>query len=596
MKRLSRNEVPVEQTWDLSALFESESAWANELESVQSLYKALTQYQGILVSTPQTLYTALTELESASIKLIQLGTYANLKQSEDGTNPKNQENSMKFAAVSTQALSSITFFESEITSMTETEYSTFFAEYPDLQVFKNYLDDIYKQKNHRLSAESEKVIASLGEVLNAPYRIYSVSKAADMKFDNFGLESLPNSFALFENKYEFSSNRTLRESAYKSFSKTLESYKNTYAAVYAAEVKKHIAISRLRSYDSATEMLLEPQKVTLEMYNNQIDTIYKELAPHMQKFIKLKQKVLGIDKMKFYDLKAPLDETYNPPATIDSVKDTIIEALSVLGDDYKTFMIQAFEERWIDFSDNVGKSTGAFCASPYGVHPYILISYSDNMRSAFTLAHELGHAGHFSYANREQRVFNTRPSTYFIEAPSTMNEMLLANHLMKQTNEPRMKRWVIMQLMGTYYHNFVTHLLEAEFQRRIYQLAENNTSLTANVLCKVKLDVLRNFWGDAVDIDEEAGMTWMRQPHYYMGLYPYTYSAGLTISTALSQRIINGDENAISKWIEVLKSGGSKTPQELIAMVDMDMSTPDSIKQAVGHVGNLIDELETLFQ
>lgn len=595
MKRLSRNEVPLEQTWDLDVLFKTESLWLEGLNETLAAFGSLAEYKGKLCSSPNTLLKALEELETAYIKMIHLGTYANLKQSEDGTDSKNQENSMRFAAASTQIQSMTAFFETEITGLSTETYKSFFEDEPKLKVYKNYLDDIYNKKSHKLSAESEEVIASLGELINAPYRIYSISKAADMTFKNFGSDDLPNSFALFENKYEFSSDRSIRESAYRSFSETLRSYKNTYASVYAAEVKKQIAIRKLRSYSSVTEMLLEPQKVTAEMYHNQIDTIYTELAPHMRRFAKLKQKVLGIDSMRFFDLKAPLDVDFNPPATFDSVKETIIKALSVLGEEYKNFMIQAFDERWIDYSDNIGKSTGAFCASPYGAHPFILISYADNMRSAFTLAHELGHAGHFSYANREQRVFDTRPSTYFIEAPSTMNEMLLADYLMKQTDDPRMKRWVIMQLMGTYYHNFVTHLLEAEFQRRVYQMAENNSALTANALCNTKLDVLKTFWADSVEIDDDAGMTWMRQPHYYMGLYPYTYSAGLTVSTAVSRRIISGDETAVSAWLNVLKAGGSKTPQELISMVGLDMSTPESVKLAVAHVGGLIDELETLF-
>src|SRR5699024_8898883 len=157
-------------------------------------------------------------------------------------------------------------------------------------------------------------------------------------------------------------------------------------------------------------------------------------------------------------------------------------------------------ERWVDYSDNVGKSTGAFCASPYGIHPYILITWTNTMRGAFVLAHELGHAGHFYLAQKNQELTNTRPSTYFVEAPSTMNELLLADHLMSKTDDVRMKNWIIDQLLGTYYHNFVTHLLEGEYQRRVYTLAEEGTPLTANVLTEVKGQVLKDFWGDAVEI------------------------------------------------------------------------------------------------
>src|SRR5690625_3332240 len=201
------------------------------------------------------------------------------------------------------------------------------------------------------------------------------------------------------------------------------------------------------------------------------------------------------------------------------------------------FMEAAFNERWIDYSNNIGKQSGAFCSSPYGSNSFILLTWTDMMRGTFTLAHELGHAGHFQLANRNQTILNTNVSTYFVEAPSTLNELLLAEHMLKQSNNDRMRAFVINNLLDTYYHNFVTHMLEAEFQYRIYKLAEEGIPLTADLLTKQKYEAITNFWGDDVDVPESAGLIWMRQPHYYMGLYPYTYSAGLTISTASNERI-----------------------------------------------------------
>jgi oligoendopeptidase F len=217
------------------------------------------------------------------------------------------------------------------------------------------------------------------------------------------------------------------------------------------------------------------------------------------------------------------------------------------------------------------------------------------MRGAFVLAHELGHAGHFSLANKYQRYTNTRPSMYFIEAPSTMNEMLLGHHILSKSSDPKMRRWVVLQLLGTYYHNFVTHLLEGELQRRVYSSAEQGIPITASLLCELKGNVLSDFWGDTVKIDDGARLTWMRQPHYYMGLYPYTYSAGLTISTIVSEMIINEGQPAVDRWLNVLKSGGTLKPLDLIKLAGVDMSGPDPIRHAVAYVGTLIDELEKSF-
>src|SRR5699024_3734007 len=303
-----------------------------------------------------------------------------------------------------------------------------------------------------------------------------------------------------------------------------------------------------------------------------------ELAPHMRRFAKLKQQNLGLEEMRYGDLKAPLDPSFQPGTTYEDATATIIEALQIMGPEYSEMLKKAMHNRWIDRSDNVGKATGAFCSSPYGVHPYILVTWTDTMRGTFTLAHELGHAGHFYLAGKQQSLVNTNPSTYFIEAPSTLNELLLGNHLLNKTNDKRMRRWIISQLLGTYYHNFVTHLLEAEFQRRVYTLAEAGTPLTADVLCTQKKEAITNFWGDSITIDDGAGLTWMRQPHYYMGLYPYTYSAGLTVSTAVAQRIQKEGQTAIDDWLNVLRLGGTLKPLELIKQAGVDMENPETIR------------------
>ncbi|WP_088071862.1 oligoendopeptidase F [Gottfriedia luciferensis] len=598
VKRLNRSEVPTEMTWNLKDLYPSRVEWLVALEMIENELDEAKTFKGSVLSSANHLKKTLLTYESIMLQLIRCGTYVGLRQSEDGTNPQNQSDSLQYSSLNTKVDTTLTFIHSELLNLDEAMLESFIKEENEIGVFKLFLEEIISSKQHKLLPETEEALAALGEVHSAPYRIYETSKAADLEFDSLEDENgkeLENSFAMFENLYEFSPNHTVRKNAYESFTKTLNQYKNTYASVYATQVKKEVALSKLRNYKSVTHMLLEDHKVSLDMYHNQLNVIYKELAPHMRKLANLKKKQLGLETLHFYDLKAPLDVKFNPTTTYEEAKDTILKSLEVMGPEYVSIMEKAFNERWIDYSDNVGKSTGAFCSSPYGVHPYILISWQDNMRNAFVLAHELGHAGHFYYANKNQRVVNTRPSMYFVEAPSTFNEMLLGQYLLKQTNDPNMKRWVILQLLGTYYHNFVTHLLEGEFQRRIYELAEKGTSLTATTFCEVKGNVLKEFWGDSVEIDEGASLTWMRQPHYYMGLYPYTYSAGLTASTAISRRIESEGQPVIDAWIEVLKAGGSKKPEELLKMAGVDLTTSAPIKEAVEYVGSLVNELESLF-
>lgn len=598
MKRLTRDQVAVEQTWNLDDLFESQEKWEEELGAIEKLLPAIVAYKGLLHTSAEELLACLEAEEALGERLIRVHTYASLRLSEEGTNPNNQSRAARVGDLVSKINAALSFIRAEILDLPEGTLEAFLAEESGLYPFRKKLLDLYATKPHRLSPETESALAALGEVFAAPYTIYNRGKLSDMSFDSVEDAegaTKPVSFALFETDYEMNSDRTLRHAAYDSFTRTLQSYQHTFAAAYATEVKKQTVLSRLRGYESVTHMLLEPQQVTLQMYHNILDIIGTELAPHMRRFAKLKARVLGLEKLSFCDLKVPLDPDFSPPVTIEEAGKTILAALSVMGEEYTDIMERALENRWIDYVDNVGKSTGAFCSSPYGIHSFILITWAENMRSAFTLAHELGHCGHFMLASKNQRFANHRSSLYFIEAPSTLNELLLAQHITEQSDDPRLKRWVILQLMNTYYHNFVTHLLEGQLQRKVYEAAGADIPLTAKNLSEWKGEVLADFWGDAVELDEGAKLTWMRQPHYYMGLYPYTYAAGLTASTAVAEQIKQEGEVAVTRWLEVLKAGGTLSPLELMKLAGVDMSQPEPIRLAVQYVGQLVDDLENMF-
>lgn len=599
MDLTKRNDVSVHETWNLTDLFSSISEWEKALKDVGQEAKKLHLFNEKIAERPEHLLNVLQAREALLEKVVPVMTYASLSLSSDGTNPDAQANASRVQSVLAIVQAELAKIEAELMTLPTSLIEQFQQDLPELDRFRVYLNQLLRDKPYSLSAETEEVLASLTPVLNAPSLTYAASKSADMTFSSFkgaNGEDLPLSFARFEDQYELSPNNEERRNAFIAFDDTLKQYENTYAKLYATEVTKQVTLSKLRGYDSVEDMLLHPQKATKTMYYNQLDTIYKELAPHMRRFAALKKEVLGIESLSFSDLKAPLDPDFEPETTYDKAFETIIKALEPLGADYAEMLQIAKKDRWVDRADNIGKSTGAFCSSPYGYHPYILVTWKDTMRGAFILAHELGHAGHFYLTNANQPLNATRPSTYCIEAPSTMNELFLGNYLLKSTEDPRMKRWVILQFIGTYYHNFVTHLLEAEFQRRVYTLAEEGHPLTATLLRKTKQEVLSGFWGDEVEIDERAGRTWMRQPHYYMGLYPYTYSAGLTAATKAYTLYEEKGQAVVDSWLEMLKSGGTKEPLDLFKLVDVDMEKKETIQDAVAYVGSLISDLEKSYR
>ena len=404
-----------------------------------------------------------------------------------------------------------------------------------------------------------------------------------------------NSGNLYEWSYESHPDVSVRRSAWQSFSARLKAYNHTWAATLATEINKNVVMARLRTYPSTEAYLLQAHKVPQPFYVNILRTIQAEVAPHVRRYARLRKRVLGLDKLLYCDIKAPLDPDYEPKVTYSDASALILDSLACMGPEYLQFVRTVLETRWVDRADNIGKSSGAFCASPYGVHPYILMTWADNMRNVFVLTHQLGHGAHFGLAMKHQRFVNTRPAMPFVEAPSIMHEMLLARHILAQSSDARMRRSVIMQVLGTYHHNFVTHLLEAELQHRVYAQAEAGQAATAQLLNQCKGEILAGFWGDAVEIDEGARMTWMRQPHYYMGLYPYTYSVGLVAATAMAGKVADEGEPAVQRWLQVLKAGGTMKPMELFQVAGIDLSSPEPIRAAVAYVGSLVDELEGAF-
>ncbi|GAK00527.1 oligoendopeptidase F [Geomicrobium sp. JCM 19055] len=598
INRLKRAEIEQSQTWDLDSLFSNDDNWQHAYDEFSKQLPKLDAYEGHVTESAKALLEVLTYQEELQQQIVPIQSYAHLKSAADGTDPKNQELSGKTSRVHSRMLRAFAFIEYEIAQLSKDEIEQYFNEEPVLREYERFITMCQTNKNHLLSKETEHVLASLSETLQAPYTIYKQSKAADLNFSSFTDDKgneYPLSQALFEDKYELSSDPSIRRNAFVRFSEGLRNYNHTFASTFATEVNRQVQESQLRGYSSVLDMLLDDQEVDQDTYHRQINTIYDQLSPHMQRFAKLKKRILGLDEMTFADLKAPLDPNYNPEMSFDDAMDVIKEALQVMGSDYVDMIEKAHEERWVDQADNIGKQTGAFCMSPYGYHPYILLTWTNMMRGTFILAHELGHAGHFYHAYQNQRIGTSRPSKYMIEAPSTMNELLLADHLLKQADSNEMKRFVILSLLGTYYHNFVTHLLEAHFQREVYLLAEENVILTTSKLNELKRETLKGFWGDAVTLNDGAELTWMRQPHYYMGLYPYTYSAGLTTSTYASQRILEEGQPAVDRWLDMINAGGSKPPLELLQMAGVDMSSSAPISEAVAHVGSLISELERSF-
>jgi len=577
----------------LKDLFTSDQAFYQTLEQVvqMSLDFNHTYYQKL--NNIETIEKALDEYERILIEIDRLYNYPELRLSVDTSNEEAQKVNAKLNTTSGKLAGLLSFVDSEILELPD----EIISELRSQTKYPHFIKQLQDRKPYQLSADVEKVLATLTPTLRSPFELYGTTKSLDINFESFDYEGVtyPLDYATFENEYEDHPSPEFRRKSFRAFSDALRQYQHTTAATYNMQVQQEKIEANLRGYDSVIDYLLQDQEVTKDMFDRQIDVIMSDLAPVMQKYAKIIQRVHNLDKMRFEDLKISIDPNFEPEISIEESKKYIYGALKVLGDDYVKMLESAYDYRWIDFAQNKGKDTGAYCASPYITHSYVFISWTGKMAETFVLAHELGHAGHFALAQNHQNLLESEASMYFVEAPSTMNEMLMANYLFNSSNNPRFKRWVIGSILSrTYYHNMVTHLLEAAYQREVYSRVDNGESLTAPLLNEIMLNTYKAFFGDTVEMTDGVELTWMRQPHYYMGLYSYTYSAGLTIGTVVSQCIKKEGQPAVDRWLKTLQAGGSQSPIELAQIAGVDITTDAPLKETINYISNLVDELEVL--
>ena len=591
MELARRKDVPEELKWDLSLIYPTEAELEADFAKAQKLADHLAaEYPGTL-NDPARIVACLDEQEQMERILVLVGSYCGLAVEVDYYDTANQQRSDRVSTVEAQIASRLSFIESEIL---QADDAVLDAAIEQAVGCKHRLMDLRRRKPYQLAPDTEKALAALRMTFNTPYEVYNMAKLADMQFPSFTVDGkeYPLGYSLFEDDYEYERDTAVRRAAFDAFSAKLRQYENVTASAYNALVRQEKSMADLRGYPSVFDYLLFDQKVTREMYDRQIDLITERLAPHMRRFARLLQKKYGLDEMTFADLKLSLDPDYDPRVTIPEAKDYVKKGLAVMGEDYVSMVEEAFDKRWIDFAKNQGKCTGGFCSSPYGRNSFILLSWNDRMSDVFTIAHELGHAGHFRHCNAKQSLSDTEVSTYLIEAPSTMNELLLAQYLLKTNDDPRFRRWVLSSMISnTYYHNFVTHLREAWYQREVYKLVDSGDSVNAEVLSDIFRKNLELFWGEGVKINDGAELTWMRQPHYYMGLYSYTYSAGLTVATEVARRIQREGAPAVEDWKKVLDAGSTLDPIGLAKLAGVDITTDAPLNDTIDYIGSIIDEI-----
>lgn len=589
MELKKRSEFPENELWDLTALYKDRQDFLLAIEkALQDIDLFKRNYEGRLTSVDD-FTQALIEIEHIYIQMSHIGTYAFMPQTTDFSDESFAQIAQAGDDFMTKASVALSFFDTALANadldvLDTLEKNPYFS--AAIRIAKI-------QKEHLLSPDVEKALANLREVINAPYDIYTKMRAGDFDMEDFEVDgkTYKNSFVSYENFYQNHENAEIRDKAFRSFSKGLRKHQNTAAAAYLAKVKSEKLLADMKGYASVFDYLLAEQEVDRSLFDRQIDLIMTEFGPVAQKFLKHVAQVNGLEKMTFADWKLDIDNDLNPEVSIDGAYDLVMKSLAPLGQEYTKEIERYQTERWVDFAANANKDSGGYAADPYKVHPYVLMSWTGRMSDVYTLIHEIGHSGQFIFSDNHQSYFNTHMSTYYVEAPSTFNELMLSDYLEHQFDNPRQKRFALAhRLTDTYFHNFITHLLEAAFQRKVYTLIEEGGTFGADQLNAMMKEVLTDFWGDAVDIDDDAALTWMRQAHYYMGLYSYTYSAGLVMSTA-GYLNLKHNPNGAKEWLDFLKSGGSRTPLDTAMLIGADIATEKPLRDTIQFLSDTVDQI-----
>jgi len=588
-----RHEVPKEHQWRLEDLFASQATWDEEYAEVKSKLGNLAQYQGKL-GDAEMLKQCFALEDEISLHTERLYVYANMKHHENMADPTYQALSDKAKKLSVEVNEATSFITPEVLSLSDETLDVFIAN-PDLAPYKQTLREMKRQKPHILSKTEEALLAQVGNISQAPSTIFGMINNADMKFPvikNDKGEDVELTHGRYIQFLE-SRNQEVRRSAFDAMYSTYAKYKNTLAATLNANVSKNIFYSRVRKFPSALEMSLSSDNIGKEVYTNLIDTIHEHL-PLLHRYLALRKQLLKLDELHMYDLFAPLVEEFDMEISYEEAKRTVKESLKPLGEDYLTVLQEGFDNGWIDIYENEGKRSGAYSWGAYGTHPYVLLNHKDNLNSMFTLAHEMGHAMHSYYSDKNQTYRNAQYPIFLAEVASTLNEALLMDYLLNKSTDPKEKLYLLTYYADQFRTTVFRQTMFAEFEMIIHDKAEQGESLTPQLLSEIYYDLSKKYHGPVMTVDQAIEMEWARIPHFYSSFYVYKYATGFSAATSFAKQILVEGEPAVERYTGFLKSGGSDYPLEILKRAGVDMSTPEPIRQAMSVFEQLINDMEQL--
>ena len=590
---LKREEVPVEHTWNLGDMYATVSDWEAAMKECDMLIGEIAAMEESCMASANNLFALLEKVAEAEEKLSLAYNYAERLYDEDCSNTAHQAMAAKAGTLFSKFIEKTAFIQPMILELSAETLEGFYKEFPSLEFYRKFIDEILRFREHSLSTEMEKLVALTSEMSQGPANTFSILNNADLLFPEIEDEKGEKTRITHGRYVSFleSANREVRKSAFEGMYSTYEQFLNTIASIYDNQVKQQIFQAKAHKYATTLEAAVDGNNVSPEVYMNLIETINKNLDK-LHRYVSLRKKCLGLDELHMYDIYTPMISDVAKEVPFEEAKETVLKALAPLGEDYVAKVKEGFENRWIDIYENQGKRSGAYSAGAYGTHPYVLLNYNGSLDNMFTLAHEMGHAMHSYYSNENQPYIYSQYKIFVAEVASTCNEILLMEYLLKNTTDKKERAYLLNHYLDSFKGTVFRQTQFAEYEMRSNAMVEAGESLNAQNLSDLYLEINQKYYGPDMISDKMISYEWARIPHFYTNFYVYKYATGFSAASALSKQILEEGETAVARYKEFLKSGGSDYPLNQLKKAGVDMHKKEAVDQALSVFAELVDQLE----
>ena len=595
MEVKDRKDIDVKDTWNLESIYANNELWEEDYAALEKDAAEFAKLKGAIEADVSKIPAVLDAYYGLHRRLSKLSVYARMRFDQDTTDSTYQTMSAKIGSLGVKIGAASAFVEPEILSYSKEQLEAAEKENERTAYYGRKIEEMLRGQEHTLDAEKEELLAAAGDMAEAPDDIFSVLMNADMKYPDIVLEDgthlpLTNSTYI---SYMESPDRAVREGAFKTLYGQIASLKNTFAAIYRGNLKQAKFYAQSRKYSSARAMYLADSNVPESVYDNLLSAVHEAL-PMMYRYVAVRKKVLGVDKLHMYDVYTPIVAAQNQTYEFEQAKQMVLEALKPMGEDYLSHAREGLENSWIDIYPNKGKKGGAYSWGCYDSQPFILLNYTKNLDSVFTLIHEMGHSIHSYYSITAQDYAYSDYKIFVAEVASTCNECLLMHDLLEKTTDKEQRKYLLNHYLDSFKGTLFRQTMFAEFEKTAHDYCAQGKPLTAEALSQMYLELNQKYFGPDMEKDEEIAYEWMRIPHFYTPFYVYQYATGYSAAVALSAKILKEGKPAVDAYMSFLKGGESKDPIDLLKMAGVDMTTEKPVADALALFGELVAELEAL--